>query len=70
MEVIMKKTKFNTGHKIITVYGNKILLDFNKNEISFADGTSEETIEYISEYLVDEGFIVEKNGKGVLCRLE
>ena len=48
MEVIMKKTKFNTGHKIITVYGNKILLDFNKNEISFADGTSEETIEYIS----------------------
>jgi translation initiation factor 6 (eIF-6) len=39
------------------VYGNTILIDYNKEEIMFPENINQDEIENIASYLVDEGFI-------------
>ena len=53
----MKRTSYNTGHKIITIFGHNVLLDFEEQKISMEEGKTEEEMDIIMWYLVEEGFI-------------
>lgn len=57
MEITMKKTSYNTGHKNITIFGHNVLLDFGEQKISMEEGKTEEEMDIIMWYLVEEGFI-------------
>ncbi len=57
MEVIMKRTSYNTGHKNITIFGHSVLLDFDEQKISMEECKTEEEMDIIMWYLVEEGFI-------------
>ena len=53
----MKRTSYNTGHKNIIIFGHSVLLDFDEQKISMEEGKTEEEMDIIMWYLVEEGFI-------------
>ena len=53
----MKRTSYNTGHKTIRIFGHNVLLDFDEQKILMEEGKTEEEMDIIMWYLVEEGFI-------------